>query len=136
MAAADSPSLVFHRPVLNRAGIACANCRSKKVRCNVSDGGTPCTGCRRLGLFCSIQQSRRGRCVGHGHGDCSSSSHESPKRRKPRQPSSHGPGPARYVGKPRAPWTLHQTIQIGLTYYAVRRQTRITNNLVSITVQR
>lgn len=43
-----------------RAAKACARCHQRKVRCDVSQSGLPCTNCRSDSKVCTINESRRG----------------------------------------------------------------------------
>jgi hypothetical protein len=47
------------RPVKRRASKACQCCRSRKVRCNVTEHGAPCTNCRLDEVECIVSESRR-----------------------------------------------------------------------------
>jgi Fungal Zn(2)-Cys(6) binuclear cluster domain len=51
------------RPVKRRASKACQCCRSRKVRCNVTEHGAPCTNCRLDEVECIVSESRRKKCV-------------------------------------------------------------------------
>lgn len=44
-----------------RASKACLSCRNRKVRCDVVNGGVPCTNCRLDGVQCVTKESNRGR---------------------------------------------------------------------------
>ena len=50
---------VATRPVKRRASKACQCCRSRKVRCNVTEHGAPCTNCRLDEVECIVSESRR-----------------------------------------------------------------------------
>lgn len=43
-----------------RSTQACLSCRSRKVRCDVVNEGTPCTNCRLDDVDCILKKSRRG----------------------------------------------------------------------------
>ncbi|KAH7189896.1 N-terminal binuclear Zn cluster-containing protein [Fusarium oxysporum] len=45
--------------VRKRAVRACKHCRARKVRCDVTHGGSPCRNCRWDNLECSTQETRR-----------------------------------------------------------------------------
>ncbi|KAF1946127.1 hypothetical protein EJ02DRAFT_450899 [Clathrospora elynae] len=47
------------RSVKRRASKACQCCRSRKVRCNVTEHGAPCTNCRLDEVDCIVSESRR-----------------------------------------------------------------------------
>ncbi|CAH0047489.1 unnamed protein product [Clonostachys solani] len=47
-----------------RSSKACLSCRSRKVRCDVVNGGVPCTNCRLDELDCVLKESNRGRKPG------------------------------------------------------------------------
>jgi len=47
------------RPVKRRASKACQCCRARKVRCNVTEHGAPCTNCRLDEVECIVSESRR-----------------------------------------------------------------------------
>jgi hypothetical protein len=47
--------------VRRRASRACLSCRSRKVRCDVTSEGTPCTNCRLDNVACRLTPSSRGR---------------------------------------------------------------------------
>ncbi|KAF2832963.1 hypothetical protein CC86DRAFT_310511 [Ophiobolus disseminans] len=47
------------RSVKRRASKACQCCRSRKVRCNVTEHGAPCTNCRLDEVECIVSESRR-----------------------------------------------------------------------------
>ncbi|KAF2762017.1 hypothetical protein EJ05DRAFT_194395 [Pseudovirgaria hyperparasitica] len=47
------------RPVKRRASKACQCCRARKVRCNVTEHGAPCTNCRLDEVDCIVSESRR-----------------------------------------------------------------------------
>ena len=47
------------RPVKRRASRACHRCRSRKVRCDVVESGTPCTNCRLDEVECVVSGSKR-----------------------------------------------------------------------------
>lgn len=47
--------------VRRRASRACLSCRSRKVRCDVTSEGTPCTNCRLDNVACRLTVSSRGR---------------------------------------------------------------------------
>jgi len=42
------------KPVRRRAPAACQSCRARKVRCDVSEGGSPCMNCRADNLECIV----------------------------------------------------------------------------------
>jgi len=43
-----------------RAANACTECHHRKVRCDVSRSGLPCTNCKTDSKVCTIKESRRG----------------------------------------------------------------------------
>jgi hypothetical protein len=47
--------------VKRRASRACLSCRTRKVRCDVTNRGVPCTNCRLDTVECAITESWRGR---------------------------------------------------------------------------
>jgi hypothetical protein len=47
------------RTVKRRASRACHCCRSRKVRCDVVESGTPCTNCRLDEVECMVSVSKR-----------------------------------------------------------------------------
>ncbi|UPX11112.1 uncharacterized protein EKO05_0001735 [Ascochyta rabiei] len=47
------------RSVKRRASKACQCCRARKVRCNVTEHGAPCTNCRLDEVDCVVSESRR-----------------------------------------------------------------------------
>lgn len=47
------------RTVKRRASRACHCCRSRKVRCDVMESGTPCTNCRLDEVECVVSDSKR-----------------------------------------------------------------------------
>ncbi|KAF2428600.1 hypothetical protein EJ08DRAFT_650981 [Tothia fuscella] len=47
------------RSVKRRASKACQCCRARKVRCNVTEHGAPCTNCRLDEVDCIVSESRR-----------------------------------------------------------------------------
>ena len=47
------------RTVKRRASRACHCCRSRKVRCDVMESGTPCTNCRLDEVECVVTDSKR-----------------------------------------------------------------------------
>ena len=47
------------RPAKRRASRACHCCRSRKVRCDVIESGTPCTNCRLDEVDCVVTESKR-----------------------------------------------------------------------------
>ncbi|KAG5655218.1 hypothetical protein KAF25_001971 [Fusarium avenaceum] len=49
------------RPWKRRSSKACLSCRTRKVRCDVVDGGAPCTNCRLDDIDCVLKESNRGR---------------------------------------------------------------------------
>ena len=51
------------RSVKRRASKACQCCRARKVRCNVTEHGTPCTNCRLDEVECIVSESRRKKSV-------------------------------------------------------------------------
>src|ERR1700760_3493796 len=51
------------RPVKRRASKACQCCRTRKVRCNVTEHGAPCTNCRLDEVECIVSESRRKKYV-------------------------------------------------------------------------
>lgn len=51
------------RSVKRRASKACQCCRSRKVRCNVTEHGAPCTNCRLDEVECIVSESRRKKSV-------------------------------------------------------------------------
>jgi hypothetical protein len=51
------------RSVKRRASKACQCCRSRKVRCNVTEHGAPCTNCRLDEVECIVSESRRKKLV-------------------------------------------------------------------------
>lgn len=51
------------RSVKRRASKACQCCRARKVRCNVTEHGAPCTNCRLDEVDCIVSESRRKKCV-------------------------------------------------------------------------
>lgn len=51
-------SHLHKRPRLRRAAAACANCRRRKVRCNLMEG-SPCTNCRLDGCVCLTTSKKR-----------------------------------------------------------------------------
>lgn len=53
------------RPVKRRASKACQCCRARKVRCNVTEHGAPCTNCRLDEVECVVSESRRKKYVDH-----------------------------------------------------------------------
>ncbi|KAL2678478.1 hypothetical protein Neosp_009224 [[Neocosmospora] mangrovei] len=44
-----------------RASRACLSCRGRKVRCDVTSRGAPCTNCRLDDVNCRLTESNRGR---------------------------------------------------------------------------
>lgn len=55
----DRPNGLPPRPVKRRASKACQCCRARKVRCNVTEHGAPCTNCRLDEVECVVSESRR-----------------------------------------------------------------------------
>ena len=53
------------RSVKRRASKACQCCRARKVRCNVTEHGAPCTNCRLDEVDCIVSESRRKKSVSH-----------------------------------------------------------------------
>ncbi|KAF1837193.1 hypothetical protein BDW02DRAFT_172147 [Decorospora gaudefroyi] len=53
------------RSVKRRASKACQCCRARKVRCNVTEHGAPCTNCRLDEVDCIVSESRRKKLVQH-----------------------------------------------------------------------
>jgi len=53
------------RSVKRRASKACQCCRARKVRCNVTEHGAPCTNCRLDEVECIVSESRRKKSVPH-----------------------------------------------------------------------
>lgn len=51
------------RSVKRRASKACQCCRARKVRCNVTEHGAPCTNCRLDEVECIVSESRRKKLV-------------------------------------------------------------------------
>src|SRR5690242_21796184 len=51
------------RSVKRRASKACQCCRARKVRCNVTEHGAPCTNCRLDEVECIVSESRRKKSV-------------------------------------------------------------------------
>ena len=51
------------RSVKRRASRACQCCRARKVRCNVTEHGAPCTNCRLDEVECIVSESRRKKSV-------------------------------------------------------------------------
>jgi hypothetical protein len=51
------------RAVKRRASKACQCCRARKVRCNVTEHGAPCTNCRLDEVECIVSESRRKKSV-------------------------------------------------------------------------
>jgi hypothetical protein len=51
------------RVTKNRAPRACLHCRSRKVRCDVFTGGSPCTNCRLDSLTCKVVDANRPRKI-------------------------------------------------------------------------
>lgn len=51
------------RSVKRRASKACQCCRARKVRCNVTEHGAPCTNCRLDEVDCIVSESRRKKLV-------------------------------------------------------------------------
>lgn len=49
------------RPVKKRASQACHHCRTRKVKCDLVNSGTPCHNCSVDGIECVITESRRSR---------------------------------------------------------------------------
>lgn len=49
------------RPVKKRASQACHHCRTRKVKCDLVNSGTPCHNCSVDGIDCVITESRRSR---------------------------------------------------------------------------
>lgn len=49
------------RVVKRRSPRACVSCHRRKVRCDVVNGGVPCTNCRLDHVDCVLKQSNRGR---------------------------------------------------------------------------
>ena len=47
------------KPPRRRAAIACQHCRQRKVRCNVTEQGAPCTNCRLDEVKCLVPESKR-----------------------------------------------------------------------------
>lgn len=52
------------RSVKRRASKACQCCRSRKVRCDVVESGTPCTNCRLDEVECCVTEGKRRRKSG------------------------------------------------------------------------
>ncbi|CEJ94367.1 Putative Cutinase transcription factor 1 beta [[Torrubiella] hemipterigena] len=52
------------RVVKRRSPKACVSCHNRKVRCDVVNGGWPCTNCRLDGVDCLLKESNRGRKPG------------------------------------------------------------------------
>ncbi|CEI63563.1 hypothetical protein FVEN_g6694 [Fusarium venenatum] len=50
-----------NRAVKKRALRACVSCRDRKVRCDVVNGGVPCTNCRLDDVDCVLKASNRGK---------------------------------------------------------------------------
>ncbi|KAF5578820.1 cutinase transcription factor 1 beta [Fusarium subglutinans] len=57
----NNPSTAGNRPVKKRAVRACVSCRDRKVRCDVVNGGPPCTNCRLDDVDCVLKASNRGK---------------------------------------------------------------------------
>ena len=53
----------FDHAVKRRAGAACTRCQSRKVRCDLTIHGSPCTNCKLDGMPCTTRPSRRQRYV-------------------------------------------------------------------------
>ncbi|KAI9715772.1 MAG: hypothetical protein M1812_005771 [Candelaria pacifica] len=49
----------YNRPAKRRASRACQCCRTRKVRCNVVENGSPCTNCKMDDVECVITESKR-----------------------------------------------------------------------------
>lgn len=60
----DNPSTANNRSSKKRALRACVSCRDRKVRCDVVNGGVPCTNCRLDDVDCVLKASNRGK---HNH---------------------------------------------------------------------
>ncbi len=50
----------YRRNTKKRASIACQNCRSRKVRCNITQTGPPCVNCKLDRMECAAAPCRRG----------------------------------------------------------------------------
>ena len=59
IAGLDNTNTPATRPVKRRASKACQCCRARKVRCNVTEHGAPCTNCRLDEVECIVSESRR-----------------------------------------------------------------------------
>lgn len=57
----NSPSTAGNRAAKKRAPRACVSCRDRKVRCDVVNGGVPCTNCRLDDVNCVLKASNRGK---------------------------------------------------------------------------
>ncbi|KAE8441636.1 hypothetical protein EG329_004603 [Mollisiaceae sp. DMI_Dod_QoI] len=51
---------IYRRNTKKRASIACQNCRSRKVRCNITQTGPPCVNCKLDRMECAAAPCRRG----------------------------------------------------------------------------
>lgn len=49
------------RMVLKRSARACSGCRCRKVKCDVTTRGSPCTPCQIYDIPCSLPVDRRGK---------------------------------------------------------------------------
>ena len=56
---------IANRSVKRRASKACCCCRSRKVRCDVVENGSPCTNCRLDRVKCIVIESKRRKFVRH-----------------------------------------------------------------------
>lgn len=100
------------RSVKRRASKACQCCRARKVRCNVTEHGAPCTNCRLDEVECIVSESRRKKSV------------------NPRMPASDGPSPIPFRRRPSS-WSRtcrHASGQAERSYSA-SHQRRITLSL-------
>lgn len=58
---ADDDDGAAGRIIKRRSPRACVSCHRRKVRCDVANGGVPCTNCRLDDVDCVLKQSNRGR---------------------------------------------------------------------------
>lgn len=80
------------RPSHRRVCRACSCCRSRKVRCDASGNGIPCTNCRLDGVKCVVSESKRIRKIpvsrAAEHGGAREKRHSAPSSDR-RTQSSH-----------------------------------------------
>lgn len=101
----DSPRALKRKLKYPQSLLACEACRAKKVRCDMTERRTTCSGCERKGMTCKIVPGRRQHLVDRM---LNRSDSKTPAVSQPLSPASHRSTSSEHSHSPAttSPWTF------------------------------